>query len=106
MAFEVYTPRSRGKEKEPATAVKISKNSIVLNKPTRELLQQPEYLELAYDPETGTIRIRPAVKGEGSIQLKKTKVYAKGFLEHFDIKTYGKYFVNFKEDENALYIAL
>jgi hypothetical protein len=27
-------------------------------------------------------------------------------LEHFDIKTYGKYFVNFKEDENALYIAL
>lgn len=105
MAFEIYVPRSRGKEKEPATAIKISKNSIVLNKNLRGLIQQPEYVELAFDPDSKTLRIRPTTNGKG-VQMKKTKVYAKGFLEHFNIKNYGKHPADYKEDENAVFVSL
>jgi hypothetical protein len=107
MAFEVYTPRSRSKEKEPDTSIKISKNSIVLNKNVRGLIQQPEYVELAFDCETSTIRIRPVAKGDGKdIQLKKTKVYAKGFLEHFQINNYGKHLADYNQEENAIFVTL
>ena len=107
MPFEVYTPRSKSKEKEPATAVKISKNSIVLNKNLRGLIQQPEYIELAFDGDSKTLRIRPVAKGDGKgIQLKKTKVYAKGFLEHFQINNYGRHFASYDQEENAIYVTL
>jgi len=107
MSFEVYVPRSRGKEKEPQTAIKISKNSIVLNKNTRALLGQPERVELAFDTETRTLRIRPVVNGDNQgIQTKKTKVYAKGFLEHFQINNYGKHFANYNQEENAVFVSL
>jgi transcriptional regulator len=103
LSFEVYVLRARGsKEKQPATAIKISKNSIVLNKNVRELLKQPEAVELAYDPNTSMIRIRPT-DGTG-IQLKKTKVYAKGFLEHFGIKNYGKFIAEYHDNENSIYV--
>jgi hypothetical protein len=107
MAFEVYVPRAKGgKEKEPVTAIKVSKNSIVLNKNVRQLLKQPEYVELAFDPDESKIRIRPVAKGDVSnaIMMKKTKVYAKGFLEHFNIRNYGKFFAEYYEDENTIYV--
>ena len=44
MPFEVYKPRSKGKEREPKLIVSLSNNSILLNKPVREKLQHPEYL--------------------------------------------------------------
>jgi hypothetical protein len=105
MAFEVYTPRQRNQDRKPGLVVSLSKNSIVLNKPTRELLQQPEFVELAYDADAGTIRIRPADKGQG-ISLKKTKVFAKGFFDNFKIVTCGKFVPEYDQEENALCIAL
>ncbi len=102
MSFEVYVPRARVKEKEPQIAIKISRNSIVLNKNVRELLKQPTFVELAFDPGALKIRIRPIAVG--GINLKKTKVYAKGFLEHFNIKNYGKYIAEYHEDDNSVYV--
>ncbi len=97
--FEVYVPRSKEPKKKDLPGIKISKQSIVLNKNARYLMQA-EKLELAYDPE-GVIRIR---KTEGSgINMKKTKLYAKGFLEHFKIQEKGQFSAEYKEEESALY---
>jgi hypothetical protein len=102
--FEVYAPRSKreAREKE-GPEIKISKQSIVLNKKARILLQA-ESLELAYDKGGKIIRIRKA--DEGGLNMKKTKVFAKGFLEHFNIKEKGKYRAEFKEDENTFFVKL
>jgi hypothetical protein len=62
----------RATTKAKNLVVRLSRNSIVLNKVTREQLNRPEYLELAFDTGTGTIRIRPAGK--------KTKVASRGFF--------------------------
>ncbi len=99
--FEVYAPRSREAKKKDIPEIKISKQSIVLNKKARSLVQA-ERLELAYDKESKTIRLKRSV--EDGINVKKTKVYAKGFLEHFNIQEKGRFTADYKETENALYV--
>lgn len=100
MAFEVYKPRGEKAEKLPL--VSLSKNSIVLNKTAREKLQA-ENVELAFDRETNTIRIRSSKDGQ---IIKKTKVFARGFFNHFGIDKKGKFTARYSEDENALYVNL
>jgi hypothetical protein len=78
--FEIYKPR--GEKAGKASVVSLSKNSLTLNKTSRELLNHPESIELAYDSESNMIRIRPAENGSGQI-LKKTKIFLKGFKNHF-----------------------
>lgn len=102
MAFEVYKPRGERSEKPPL--VTISKNSIVINKPAREKLGNTTQIELSFDRDTETIRIRAAA--EGGQTLKKTKVFAKGFFNHFNIDVRGKYVANYKENDKALYVEL
>ncbi len=104
MAFEVYHPRMRGTNNAPKPVVRLSKLSLVLNKVAREKLNNPEHLELAFDSETGSIRIRPI--GTGGLAVKKTKIFAKGFFESFKIKASGNYVADFNEQENALYVNL
>ncbi len=99
--FEVYVPRSREAKKKDVPEIKISKQSIVLNKNARNLIQADK-LELAYDSADGIIRIKKAE--EGGINMKKTKVFAKGFLEHFDIGGKGKFPATYQDDERALYV--
>jgi hypothetical protein len=105
MAFEIYHPRMRATTKAKNPVVRLSKNSIVLNKVARGQLNNPEYLELAFDKETGSIRIKPADK-TGGVQVKKTKVYAKGFFERFEIKEVGTYIADYNAEENALYVKI
>jgi hypothetical protein len=105
MSFEVYKPRSKGKEKTPKLIVSLSKNSIVLAKPVREKLQHPEYLELAYDSESATIRIRPTTRDQG-VPIQKSKISAKSFYDHFDVSIYGKFFAEYNSEEKALYVSL
>jgi len=69
MAFEVYKPR--GERTTRRSLVTLSQNSIVLNKHAREKLNA-EKVELAYDPESNTIRIKAADNGQ---IIKKTKVF-------------------------------
>lgn len=83
--------------------VKISKQSIVLNKKARNLLNA-ESVELAFDKGNKTIRIKKV--SEGGIKIKKTKVYSKGFFEHFKIQEIGKYSTEYKEDEKALFVKI
>ena len=92
MAFEVYHPRRR-ETNAPKPVVRLSKLSLVLNKVAREKLNNPEHLELAFDSETGSIRIKPADK-DGGLAVRKTKVFAKGFFESFKIKASGNYFAD------------
>ena len=99
--FEVYVPRSREAKKKDMPEIKISKQSIVMNKKARNLIQA-DRLELSYDKDGRTIRIRRA--DEHGINMKKTKVYAKGFLEHFNIQEKGRFLADYKEDEEALYV--
>ncbi len=101
--FEVYVPRTRGARKEAVPEIKISKQSIVLNKQARNLIQT-DSIELAYDKGNKTIRVRKA--SESGLNMKKTKVFARGFLEHFDIREKGKFKADFKEEENALIVKL
>ena len=102
--FEVYAPRSKREDKQKdGPEIKISKQSIVLNSKARTLLPA-ESLELAYDRDSKTIRIRKAE--EGGLNIKKTKVFAKGFLEHFDIRERGKFKAEFKEDEKGFFAKL
>jgi len=100
MAFEVYKPRGERVPKQPM--VTISKNSIVLNKHAREKLNS-EKVELAYDRETKIIRIKAAQDGQN---IKKTKVFGRGFFNHFNISTKGKFAARYDEKENALYVDL
>lgn len=100
MAFEVYKPRGERVPKLPL--VTISKNSIVLNKHAREKLEA-EKVELAYDKENNTIRIKASEEGQG---IKKTKVFARGFFNHFGINKKGKFTARYDEQENAIYVEL
>jgi hypothetical protein len=105
MAFEVYHPRMRGTNNAPKPVVRLSKLSLVLNKVAREKLNSPEFVELAFDSDASTIRIKPADKA-GGVQVKKTKVFAKGFFEHFAIKASGNYFADYNAEENAVYVKI
>jgi hypothetical protein len=100
MAFEIYKPRGERIKKE--LIVSLSKNSIVLNKQAREKLQA-EKIELAYDKDTKTIRIKAADDGQ---TLKKTKTFAKGFFNQFGIDKKGKFTGRYDESENAIYVDL
>ena len=104
LAFEVYKTRAPKENKSPII-VSLSKNSIVLNKNAREKLNSPVYLEFAFDKDTNTIRIRPSNKDEG-IPVKKTKVFAKGFFNYFNLNVPGKYSAQYNADEDALYVNL
>ncbi|OPY58950.1 MAG: hypothetical protein A4E55_00556 [Pelotomaculum sp. PtaU1.Bin035] len=100
MAFEIYKPRGERVPKLPL--VTISKNSMVLNKHAREKLCA-EKVELAYDSETNTIRVKATEDGQN---IKKTKVFSRGFFNHFGIAAKGKYQAEYNEKERALYVNL
>lgn len=101
MPFEVYKPRGERMEKVPV--ISISKSSIVLNNVARQKIGSSK-IELAYDRDTRTIRIK-AVE-EGGLELKKTKVFGKGFFNYFDISKRGKYEARYEPDERALYATI
>jgi hypothetical protein len=99
MAFEVYKPRGERAEKLPL--VSLSKNSIVMNNKAREKLNQPENVELAFDKSRNIIRIKPSNDG---LNVKKTKVFAKGFFNYFNINKKGRFGAVYDENENVLYV--
>jgi len=101
MSFEVYRPRGEKHEKTPV--VSLSKTSIVLNNVAREKLASNR-LELAFDPETNVIRIRGVESG--GMELRKTKVFGKGFFNQFNITQKGRFDAVFNPDENALYVQI
>lgn len=100
MAFEIYKPRGERVPKLPL--VTLSKNSIVLNKHAREKMNT-EKVELAYDKDTNTIRIKATEDGQS---IKKTKVFSRGFFNHFNILTKGKFQAEYDEIQNALFVDL
>ncbi len=97
MTFEVYKPRF---EKEATVA--ISKNHLTLNKKLVDKFNT-EYVELAFDKVTKTIRIK-ASDSENGLVLNKNKIGARGFFKHFNIQQKGKYNAVYNEDENAVYV--
>lgn len=97
MAFEVYKPRF---EKEATVA--ISKNHLTLNKKLMDKLNA-KYIELAFDPDTRTIRIKPS-SNENGLVLNKNKIGAKGFFKHFNIEQKGKYSAIYDDNEKVLYV--
>ena len=101
MAFEVYKPRGERSEKLPL--VSLSKNSLVMNNKSREKLNKPVAVELSYDKNNNTVRIRPSKDG---LSVKKTKVFAKGFFNYFNIEHKGRFVAAFEEKDNALYVSL
>lgn len=101
MAFEIYKPRGERMEKVPI--ISISKSSIVLNNVARQKIGRNK-IELAYDRDTKTLRIKPAE--EGGLEMRKTKVFGKGFFNYFGISKKGKYEARYEPGENALYATL
>lgn len=106
MTFEVYIPKPKKGENGPKATVKLSNASIVLNKLARGKMKA-SHLELAFDPEQRVIRIQPAgPDSKSKLELKKTKVYAKGFFKHFGIEAQGKFEAHYDEAENAIYVQI
>ncbi|HBV95540.1 MAG: hypothetical protein JL50_09625 [Peptococcaceae bacterium BICA1-7] len=101
MSFEVYRPRGERAEKKPI--VSLSTTSIVLNNVAREKLGSSR-VELAYDKQSDVIRVKGVT--EGGIELKKTKIFGKGFFNAFGITKRGKLEAEYNADENALYVKL
>lgn len=101
MGFEVYKPRGERQEKAPI--ISLSKTSIVFNNVAREKLGSNR-IELAYDRDSSTIRVK-AVE-EGGMEIKKTKVFGKGFFNQFGLNKRGKYEANFDNAERALYAVI
>lgn len=101
MAFEIYKPR--GEKQEKAPIVSLSKTSIVLNNVARDKLATNR-IELAYDPENQTIRIRAV--DEGGMEVRKTKVFGKGFFNQFNINKKGKFEARYEQAERSLYIKI
>jgi hypothetical protein len=101
MTFEVYKPRGERAEKLPL--VSLSKNSLVMNNKAREKLNKPDIVELAFDKNNNTIRIRPSKDG---LNVKKTKVFAKGFFNYFGISKKGRYAAVHDESEGVLYVSI
>ena len=101
MAFEVYKPRGERSEKLPL--VSLSKNSLVMNNKAREKLNKPAAVELSFDRDSNVIRIKQSKDG---LSVKKTKVFAKGFFNHFCISSKGRFAAAFEESDNALYVSL
>jgi hypothetical protein len=104
MPFEIYHPRAKTKD-NPKLIVRFSKTSFVLNKVARVQLNSPAFVELAFDKDTNTMRIRPSTIAGGNA-MKKTKVLAPGFFKQFEISAMGTYFAEYNQDENALYVNL
>ena len=100
MTFEVYKHRGTKTEKFPI--VSFSKTSIVFNNVAREKLDT-EAIELAFDTDTNTMRIKATDNG---MNIKKTKVFGKGFFNQFGINKKGKFVAEFNPDERALYVNL
>ena len=98
MAFEIYKPRGERQEKAPI--VSLSKTSIVLNNVSRGKLGTSR-IELAYDRDTKIIRIRGV--NDGGIEIKKTKVFGKGFFNQFGINKKGKFEAKYDSTDNTLY---
>lgn len=49
MTFQTYIPRGQRGDKNKAPKISLSKTSIVLNNASKNLLNNPTMLELAYD---------------------------------------------------------
>lgn len=98
MTFEIYKPRGERAPKLPL--VKISKNSMVFNKYAREKLKATK-VELAFDPKSHVIRVKASDEGQN---IKKTKVFVRGFLNRFGIVAKGKFRAEYDEKEQALYV--
>ncbi|MFZ5645271.1 MAG: hypothetical protein ACOY46_16990 [Bacillota bacterium] len=101
MAFEVYRPR--GEKQEKAPIVSLSKTSIVLNNVAREKLATNR-IELAFDPDSRTIRIRSVESG--GMEVRKTKVFGKGFFNQFKITKKGKFEAKYNPEEKSLYVQI
>jgi len=98
MTFEIYKPRGERMEKVPI--ISLSKSSIVLNNVARQKLGRSK-IELAFDRDSRTLRIKAA--DEGGLEMRKTKVFGKGFFNHFNIDRKGKFEADYDPEENALY---
>ena len=101
MAFEIYKPRGERSEKLPL--VSLSKNSLVMNNKAREKLNKPDVVELSFDKDNNTIRIKPSQEG---LNVKKTKVFAKGFFNYFRIGSKGRFAAVYSEADHALYVSI
>jgi len=101
--FEVFVARTPRVAQVNVPSVKLSKQSISLNKTARELLCNPEFVSLAYDKNNHVIRIMPS---ESGIAVRKTKFRSKVFFSQFDIDVTGKYDGTYNEASQALFVSL
>lgn len=88
---------------ERVPIISLSKSSIVLNNVARQKLGRNK-IELAFDRDTRTLRVKAV--DEGGLEMRKTKVFGKGFFNHFGIEKKGKYLAKYDPDENALYATI
>ncbi|MBO8129583.1 MAG: hypothetical protein H0Z39_10395 [Peptococcaceae bacterium] len=103
MVFQVYHPEQEPnlfRRKQPVVA--LTKTSIRLNKAAFDKINDEyQYLELAYDDQTQTIRLRKANKG---FPVENRKINCKGFFKHFGIDVQGKFLARYDDQEKAFYI--
>lgn len=75
----------------------------MLNSVARERLNARR-VELAFDREKEVIRIKGV--NDGGMEIKKTKLFGKGFFTQFNITIKGKFEAEYDPDENALFVQI
>lgn len=101
MAFIVFHPEQEIKlirRRQPI--VTLSKNAIKLNKMALDKLNS-DIVEVAYDPELQTIRLRAARKG---FPIEKKKISGRAFFKHFNINVLGKFPARYDENGQCLLV--
>ncbi len=61
-------------------------------------------VELAFDRESNLMRIKGVT--EGGLEIKKTKMFGKGFYNQFNIIKKGKFEARFDSEQKALFVQL
>lgn len=103
MTFEVFFPEQETalfRRKQPVVA--IAKSSIRLNKTAYEELGA-ETVELAYDRQRETIRIKKVAQG---FKIQNKKITSKGFFRHFGINVKGRFLAQYDPESESLLVEL
>jgi len=97
LAFEVYRPRSSGEN-----SVAITKHHIRIGNRLASQLKGAN-VEVAYDKETNTLRIKGV--DEGGMKVTKNKIGARGIFSYFGIgEVKGSFAAIYNADDNAVYV--
>lgn len=100
MAFIEY---NAGKGSLRPGSAKLTKTHLILSADLQDKTDKPN-VQVAYDPEIETIRLRPIENG--GLKIANGKIQSKGFCKYFGITKRGTFNAKWDDNEKAVFITL